>query len=190
MRRSSHPRWAWLELWNAPSSYQTHQEPHSLCHNPRAGRYIGLWELTLSLSLSPAQKILRAVQLLPTSNPPSLTSALSWGVLHSTQEIPPARPTLSHPSRGEAPQSLAAIRPGCRTSGVLCKPLTTLASTSSSRWSLSASHLVVPCMISAGSHIKHAQISTHPPDFIFYSRRQTNGADQVLPQAESEEKEV
>lgn len=36
MRRSSYPRSAWLELWNAPSSYQTHQEPCSLRHNPRA----------------------------------------------------------------------------------------------------------------------------------------------------------
>lgn len=36
MRRSSHPRSAWLELWNAPSSYQTHREPCSLRHNPRA----------------------------------------------------------------------------------------------------------------------------------------------------------
>ncbi len=41
-RRRSNHRSAWLELWNAPSSYQTHQEPPDLCQKPCT---TSLWEL-------------------------------------------------------------------------------------------------------------------------------------------------
>lgn len=45
-RRSCNHRSAWLELWNAPSSYQTHQEPPSLCQIPEIGCTTSLWEFT------------------------------------------------------------------------------------------------------------------------------------------------
>lgn len=41
-RRRSNHRSAWLELWNAPSPYQTHQEPPDLCQKACA---TSLWEL-------------------------------------------------------------------------------------------------------------------------------------------------